>query len=165
MHNIKIRDIKRYVWIYYKIKYAPYPQPGKRHGENDRDPGTKSEGEEDTSLQGAVAMVPCKKSLGKTPNHLTLRYVLLTLAESKFTNKGASAAFWISLFRISLANITYPLATICTQHNTHTNPYTKHTHTQTHQTPNIKYPQTRINAMHCSHLKFTATPTCHNQLN
>lgn len=48
-------------------------ETSKRHGDPDRDPGTKSEGEDD-SQQGAVAApVPCKKSLGKTPNHLTLR--------------------------------------------------------------------------------------------
>lgn len=33
------------------------------------DPGTKSEGEED-SQQGTIK---CKATLGKTPNHLTLR--------------------------------------------------------------------------------------------
>lgn len=46
------------------------PPPPKRHGELERDPGTKSEGEDD-SQHGTI--VPCKKSLGKTPNHLTLR--------------------------------------------------------------------------------------------
>lgn len=39
----------------------------KKFGEPDKDPGTKSEGEED-SQQGII-----KKSLGRTPNHLTLR--------------------------------------------------------------------------------------------
>lgn len=51
--------------------YLNVSEPSKRHGDHERDPGTKSEGEDD-SQQGATA-VPCKKLLGKTPNHLTLR--------------------------------------------------------------------------------------------
>lgn len=39
----------------------------RKYGEHEKDPGTKSEGEED-SQQGTV-----KKTLGRTPNHLTLR--------------------------------------------------------------------------------------------
>lgn len=39
----------------------------RRHGEQEKDPGSKSEGEDD-SQQGMV-----KKILGRTPNHLTLR--------------------------------------------------------------------------------------------
>lgn len=41
--------------------------PIRKFGEQEKDPGTKSEGEED-SQQGTV-----KKTLGRTPNHLTLR--------------------------------------------------------------------------------------------
>lgn len=52
------------------------PPPPKRHGELERDPGTKSEGEDDSQHGNAI---PCKKSLGKTPNHLTLRYVLIII--------------------------------------------------------------------------------------
>lgn len=39
----------------------------RKYGEQEKDPGTKSEGEED-SQQGTI-----KKILGRTPNHLTLR--------------------------------------------------------------------------------------------
>lgn len=39
----------------------------RKFGEQEKDPGTKSEGEDD-SQQGTV-----KKILGRTPNHLTLR--------------------------------------------------------------------------------------------
>lgn len=42
--------------------------PKRKHGEQEKDPGCKSEGEDD-SQHGNV-----KKSLGRTPNHLTLRY-------------------------------------------------------------------------------------------
>lgn len=55
--------------IIFTIFYSP--EPSKRHGDPERDPGTKSEGEEE--LQQGATSVPCKKSLGKTPNHLTLR--------------------------------------------------------------------------------------------
>lgn len=41
--------------------------PIRKFGEQEKDPGTKSEGEED-SQQGTA-----KKILGRTPNHLTLR--------------------------------------------------------------------------------------------
>lgn len=45
-----------------------YPEPPKRQMEPEKiDPGTKSEGEDD-SQHGTI-----KKTLGKTPNHLTLR--------------------------------------------------------------------------------------------
>lgn len=66
--------------FYFLICDGPPAEP-KRHGHGpdvpERDPGCKSEGE-DESLQGAAAVIlppvpTCKKSLGKTPNHLTLR--------------------------------------------------------------------------------------------
>lgn len=43
-------------------------QPPKRSGEPEKDPGCKSEGEDDSQ-----AGTSSKKSLGRTPNHLTLR--------------------------------------------------------------------------------------------
>lgn len=49
--------------------YNPFPEisdEGDKEVKHDCDPGTKSEGEED-SITGAV-----KKTLGRTPNHLTL---------------------------------------------------------------------------------------------
>lgn len=38
-----------------------------KSGENEKDPGTKSEGEEE------MPHIIVKKSLGRTPDHLTLR--------------------------------------------------------------------------------------------
>lgn len=53
-----------------KISTEP-PPPPKRHypSEIEKDPGVKSEGEED-SQTGTSTL---KRSLGRTPNHLTLR--------------------------------------------------------------------------------------------
>lgn len=58
-----------------KLNMIPsfYTDPPMRHGQHvgDKlDPGTKSEGEDD-SQHGT--MPKCKASLGRTPNHLTLR--------------------------------------------------------------------------------------------
>lgn len=72
------------------IIYIRADPPMKRHGDLDRDPGSKSEGEDDSQHGGGVGSMsmgggcgsgsgggggtlPSKKSLGKTPNHLTLR--------------------------------------------------------------------------------------------
>lgn len=46
----------------------PPPPPPRRHTEIEKDPGTKSEGEDEPQQHGTT-----KKSLGRTPNHLTLR--------------------------------------------------------------------------------------------
>lgn len=52
----------------FSLLHNPISDPSiRKFGEQEKDPGTKSEGEED-SQQGTV-----KKILGRTPNHLTLR--------------------------------------------------------------------------------------------
>lgn len=63
-------------------------QPIRKYGEQEKDPGTKSEGEED-SQQGTI-----KKILGRTPNHLTLRYGITT---HMFNQRTKMSAFQLKM--------------------------------------------------------------------
>lgn len=53
------------------IPHIEPPPPPKRHypSETEKDPGVKSEGEDDSQMGTSTL----KRSLGRTPNHLTLR--------------------------------------------------------------------------------------------
>ena len=60
----------RYIKI--KLSFADPPQKRPPHHELEKiDPGTKSEGEDDSQH----GVIKCKATLGKTPNHLTLRSI------------------------------------------------------------------------------------------